>query len=393
MSKFLKGLAFTSVSLVALAATARGPVDGPTLSFGGSLQGTAVGVNQKVRSEPAVTFQTTGDLVLSIGGTTTGGLTYGGLGVLSLDRSSSASDRISEAYVYATDDVFGSVKLGDLNGVDGTMMYRGTDVLSGTGGKDAYRYFNVTRGVDFRTTIEMTDDTAPKLVYTSPTIHGIQFGASYTPDTRLYGRFKTSNNISSSGTNNARATAPYAVNHLALALSYNHSFSMSNLGLYGVVATGKGKNTLSGPKAGNVNSWEIGSLFDYKNYQAAAGYFQNNNSLMRVGSKWSNTSGYDLGLAYDISHNMNASVGLKHTERKVTGGKAKGDMLVLSMDYTIASGLVAFVEIDQISSKAPSAYINGVVPGQTGADLYAGKPKINKNNHGTLAIVGTKIRF
>jgi len=396
MRKFLKALTLAGVSLAALESSANnpGPLSrGPAVSFGGSIQAAGFAVNQKVRSTKEVTFQTNGDLVASIAGTTSSNLTYGGMAVISLDRNKfSTTDGLSEVYVYVNHEALGNVKLGDTNGVEDTMMYTSGDVLGALRGRDINKYFNITRGVDLRETIEQLNDRATKIAYSSPTVHGFQLGLSFTPNSNFYGRYKSANTTDSSGALNNAQTYAYTQNHLATALSYNHSFSQGNVGLYGVYASGKGHGASgTGKSVNNVNAWQVGFLGDTGNWQIGASYFDNGKSLVKKGTNWTNTKGFGVAAGYDFAHNMNASLGMTHTERKVTGGKAKGDVLVAAVDYLVMPGLEAFVEIDNVTTKAPTAYITGADVSST--DLYANYPTTNTNNHGTAFILGSRVRF
>lgn len=397
MRKFLKALTFGSVSLAALASSAGvpGPLSrGPTVSFGGSIQAAAFAVNQKVRSTKEVTFETNGDLTASVSGTTDNNLTYGGMAVILLDRSKFATtDGLNEVYVYVNHDALGNLRLGDTSGVANTMMYNSGDILTGLRGRDVNKYYNITRGVDLRESIEQLNDTATKISYTSPTVHGFQLGLSFTPNSNFYGRYKSARTLSTStGNLNTLQTTPYAQNLTDLALSYNHSFSNANVGIYGVYSSGKGHGISGGSQpVNNVNAWQVGLLGDAGNWQLGASYFDNGKSLVRKGTNWTNTKGFGVAAGYDFAHNMNASLGMTHTERKVTGGKAKGDVLVAAVDYLVMPGLEAFVEIDQVTTKAPSAYVTSATVLST--DLYANYPTTNGNNHGTAFILGSRVRF
>jgi hypothetical protein len=397
MRKFLKALTFGSVSLAALVASAEvpGPLSrGPAVSFGGSIQAAALAVNQKIRSTKEVTFQTNGNLTASVSGTTDNNLTYGGMAIISLDRSKFATtDGLSEVYMYVNHDALGNLRFGDTSGVENTMMFNSGDVLTGLRGRDINKYFNITRGVDLRESIEQINDTATKVAYTSPTVHGFQLGLSFTPNSNFYGRYKSANTKSASSSSlSNNQTTPYAQNHLATALSYNHSFSRANVGIYGVYSSGKGHSPSgTGKSVNNVNAWQVGFLGDVGNWQLGASYFDNGKSLVKKGTNWTNTKGFGVAAGYDFAHNMNASLGVTHTERKVTGGKAKGDVLVASVDYLVMPGLEAFFEVDQVTTKAPTAYVTGA--NVSSADLYANYPTTNTNNHGTAFILGSRVRF
>ncbi len=396
MRKFLKALTLAGVSLAALESSASvpGPLSrGPALSFGGSVQAAGFAVNQKIRSAKEVTFQTNGELVVSVAGTTDSNLTYGGMAVISLDRSKfSTTDGLSEVYVYVNHESLGNVKFGDTNGVEDTMMYSSGDVLGALRGRDINKYYNITRGVDLRESIEQINDHATKITYTSPTVHGFQLGLSFTPNSNFYGRVKSGNTTNSSGTLNNASAYPYVQNHLATALSYNHSFSKANVGIYGVYASGKGHGSSgTGNSVNNVNAWQIGFLGDVGNWQLGGSYFDNGKSLARKGTNATNTKGFGIAAGYDFAHNMNASLGMTHTERKVTGGKAKGDVLVAAVDYVVMPGLEAFVEIDNVTTKAPNASVTDATVSST--DIYSNYPTTNKSNHGTAFILGSRVRF
>jgi hypothetical protein len=415
MKNLFRNAALLGASLVALNAAAEGAASqGPVLSFGGSITAGAVGVNQRVREQgnsPAVTFISKGNLVMNVGGTSHNGMGYGAVGVLLFDRAKTLQDRIDEAYIYLNHDCIGNLKIGDTEGVTSTMMYTGDDVLGGLGGTsgDLDKFINMTRGVAFRPTISSPTNTkATKIVWVSPELAGFQIGIDFTPSTKLYGRQNRGAYLSSGGTALANDNAtPYSYNLLAGGLSYNKAFTNFNVGLYLVGQTGKSKNDnvntpTATPGASNqhykdTNGYQIGALFDYQNWQLAASYWDNKKSLMRSNlaaiSGSTNTQGVNAAVGYDFARNANVAVGYTHASRKVEGGKAKADVAMITMDYVVAPGWVAFAELDHFRLRAPNAAITSANILQTGADLYGSVPTANKGNHGTVFVLGTKLRF
>lgn len=411
MKKMLRNVALLSASLFALnqaaeAATGQGPV----LSFGGSMTAAAVGVNQKVRlqtNSPATTFMSKGNLVMNVGGTSSNGMGYGGVGVLNFDRAKTAENRVDELYIYANHDCMGNLKIGDTEGVVNTMMYTGTDVLGGLGGTsgDLDKFINVTRSVDMRPTIAPTANKATKIVWVSPEMKGFQIGIDFTPSTKLYGRQNRGVTTNSSGVKNISQYVPYTQNLLAGGLSYNKAFSNFNLGLYLVGHTSRKSTTdettvaPTERKYKEMNGYQIGALVDYQNWQFAASYFDNQKSLIRssdtVTSKHSHTHGFDAAVGYDFAKNANVAVGYTQTRRKVTGGHAKADVAMLTVDYVVAPGWVAFAEVDHFSLKAPNATVtdNNTNLSTYGYDIFSDRSTSNTNNHGTAVMLGTKIRF
>ena len=414
MKKMLKNAALLSASLFALNAAAEGAAgQGPVLSFGGSMTAAAIGVNQKVRlqsNSPATTFMSKGNLVMNVGGTSSNGMGYGGVGVLNFDRAKTGENRVDELYIFANHDCIGNIKIGDTEGIVNTMMYTGTDVLGGLGGTngDLEKFINVTRTVDMRPTIAPAANKATKIVWVSPEMNGFQVGIDFTPSTKLYGRQNRGVTTDSVGTvKNLSTTTPYSKNLVAAGLSYNKAFSNFNLGLYAVGHT-SGKSTTDSAtgivpttqKYKKVNAYQIGALVDYQNWQFAASYFDNQKSLIRTTataqatSKHTNTKGFDAAVGYDFAKNANVAVGYTQTSRKVTGGKAKADVAMVTLDYVVAPGWVAFAEVDHFTLKAPTATITDTANiVATGLDIFGDKSASNTSNHGTAVMLGTKIRF
>jgi hypothetical protein len=416
MKKILRNAALVGASLIALNAAAEGAAgQGPVLSFGGSITAGAVGVNQKVRlagNAPAVSFISKGNLVMNVGGTSNNNMGYGAVGILNFDRAKTLQDRIEEAYIYMNHDCIGNVKIGDTEGVVQTMMYTGDDVLGGLGGTsgDLEKFINVTRTVSMRPSIAPANNKATKLVWISPEVHGFQVGLDFTPSTNLHGRVARNSDLDS-GTNAKNASLkPYSKNLVAGGLSYNKAFSKFNLGLYLVGHSGKSRNDNtggvgllpSGQKFKDTKGYQVGALFDYQNWQVAASWFDNKDSLVRTTtaanttlSGHTNTKGVNAAIGYDFARNANVAVGYTHTYRKVTGGDAKADVAMLTLDYVVAPGWVAFAEIDHFRLKAPAGAVAAgtTSPISTGLDIYADRDNNTTSNHGTAFILGTKLRF
>ncbi len=101
-----------------------------------------------------------------------------------------------------------------------------------------------------------------------------------------------------------------------------------------------------------------------------------------------------MGIGYDFARNANVGVGYTHTDRKVIGGKAKADIATLTLDYVVAPGWVAFAEVDHFKLRAPAQAIATATGLETsGVDIYGERDGLNGNNHGTVVVIGTKLRF
>lgn len=411
MNTIIKSMLFAGAAVVGLnvnAATKSSAVSqGPTLSFGGSITGYGVATNQKVRLQgnaPTTNFVSKGNLVMNLGGNASNGMGYGAVGILSFDRAKTANDRISELYIYANHDMWGSMKLGDTEGVTSIMMYTGDDILGGFGGtsSDLEKLINVTRGVSFYPSIAPAHDKATKLVWLSPEYKGFQIGVDFTPSTKLYGREEHGTKISNGNVKN-NTVRPYSTNLVSGGLSYHQTFQNCNLGLYLVGHTGNSRNDRPGDveasaaQFSKTKAWQAGTLIDYKNFQFAASYFDNKKSLVRYNgtnmANHTNTKGVNAGIGYDFARNANIGVGYTHTYRTVTGGKAKADVAMLTLDYVVAPGWVAFAEVDHFKLRAPAATISSTDIATDGSDIYAERDTRNGNNHGTVIVLGTKVRF
>lgn len=410
MKTMIKSMLFASAAVVALnaAADTAAVSQGPTLSFGGSATGYGVAANQKVRLQgnaPTTNFVSKGNLVMSVSGNASNGMGYGAVGVVNFDRAKTQMDRISELYIYANHDMLGSLKLGDTEGVTSVMMYTGDDTLGGLGGTsgDLAKLINVTRGVDFYPSITPANDKATKIVWLSPEYKGFQIGVDFTPSTKLYGREERGTKLSGGNVKN-NSVKPYSTNLVAGGISYNQAFQNCNLGLYLVGQTGNSRNDnaanvgASTAKFSKSKGWQAGTLVDYKNFQIAASYFDNKKSLVRYNGtntgNHTNTKGMNAGIGYDFARNANIGVGYTHAYRTVTGGKAKADIATLTLDYVVAPGWVAFAEVDHFKLRAPAATISTTSgPATDGSDIYGDRDALNGNNHGTLVVLGTKVRF
>ncbi|MDC0349328.1 porin [Alphaproteobacteria bacterium] len=412
MKNILRNAALLSASLLALDVAAEGAASqGPVLSFGGSITGAAIGTQQKVRlqgNSPAVNFMSKGNLVMNVGGTANNGMGYGGVAVLNFDKAKGGNERISEAYIYMNHDCIGSLKIGDTEDVTQIMMYTGADVLGGLGGTmgDLNKFINMIRTVDFRPSIAPANDKATKIVWVSPEIRGFQAGIGFTPSTKLHGRVTRGVEFNPGPENNTLKNAsftPYSTNTLTGGLSYNKAFSKCNLGLYVVGQSGKSKNDATlAPKTSaktykHTSGYQVGTLLDYQNWQFGASWFDKKKTLVRssaLTAGHTNTKGIDAAVGYDFARNANVAIGHTHTYRKVTGGDAKADVTTVTLDYVMAPGWVAFAELDHFRLKAPAAAVaTATGPSTTGIDIYANRDGLNRNNHGTVLVLGTKLRF
>ena len=407
MKNILRNAALLSASLLTLDVAAEGAASqGPVLSFGGSLTAAAIGTQQKVRlqgNSPAVNFMSKGNLVMNVGGTANNGMGYGGVAVLNFDRAKTGIDRIGEAYIYMNHDCIGSLKIGDTEDVTQIMMYTGADVLGGLGGTmgDLNKFINVTRTVDFRPSIAPSKDKATKIVWVSPEVRGFQAGIGFTPSTKLHGRVTRGSEFTPNTLRNT-TQLPYATNLVTGGLSYNKALSKCNLGLYVVGQSGKSKSdtidasgSASANTFKNVSGYQVGTLLDYQNWQFAASWFDKKKSYVRSSAQTlghTNTKGMDAAVGYDFARNANVGIGHTHTYRKVTGGDAKADVTTVTVDYVMAPGWVAFAELDHFRLKAPASA--STLAGASGNfDIYANQSTGNTNNHGTVLVLGTKLRF
>lgn len=416
MHKLVKSIVFAGVSLAALSATAKvSSGQGPVLKIGGSLTAMAVRADQSVRYQKETSIASKGNIMFNVGAESNNGLTYGGAAILELDRAKSTDSRISEAYVYVNHRDTGTFLIGDVNGPEKTMMYSASDVFGGNGGtgsSDLSKYVNTTVGVDYNTSIAPSNDTASKVVYLSPSIHGFQLGLAFTPNTGSYGRLTTTRYFSAgSAVVNGASSKRYTANQFAAALAYNTALQNDmNVGVYLAGTTGEGRpadqdtsatagsEMSRGWKVYNENQWQIGTLIDYRNFQFGASYFDKGRSLMRTDrSKFRNTEGYNAAVGYNLASHTNVAVGYTHTERKVTAGRTKADVTTLTLDHVVVPGLVLFGEVDFMNLKTPQGHLNLASATGTSAlsstDLYDNYPSTNKNNRATVVMAGTKIRF
>lgn len=408
----IKSLVFLGASLIALSgaqAKTRQSGTGPALQIGGSLTTYAAHTKQKVRYTKDTSIQAKGNILFNVTGEAQNGLTYGGVAVLELDRAKSASNRISEAYTYLSSPENGSVMLGDLNGVEKTLMYTHTDVLGGVGGPggaDLSKLVNTPVGVDYNTSIAPYNDTASKIVYISPNVSGFQVGFSFAPNTEAYGRstssryFDTSGNVTGGGISSTR----HGMNQLAAAIAYNKAMSNDlNVGVYLAGTTAKAKASTLDRNAGfsrihNENQWQLGTLVDYRNFQFGGTYFDKGKSYIRGDRDETNTKGYGASVGYNLAVHTNIALGYTHTDRKVVNdGKAKADITTLTVDHVVTPGLVLFTEVDYMRLKTtPDQLVLARSTGAaalTAADIHDNYPASNKSNDATSLIVGTKIRF
>ena len=123
----------------------------------------------------------------------------------------------------------------------------------------------------------------------------------------------------------------------------------------------------------------------------------NGKSYMRRDTNYTNTRGFNLAASYGMGP-VSLALGYTGTERTVTGGKAKADISSVTVDYSVAEGMVLFGEVNYFTFRTPAAH-QGLAQGTSGStfvsqvDYLDRQPATNKDNSGTAFVLGTRINF
>ncbi len=340
---------------------------------------------------------------------------YGAVASLDLTRNKTGSpDFLKAMYLYLGSEKGGMIQLGELEGAQDQLMMSGADLLGATGGFNGSMWIvaTPTSGTLVSNKTSTYSKYATKAVYRSPLVGGFQFMISYNPGSVLLGsrrRVYDGNGsdyfkiIDKGGTN----TPLKKVTELALTYGFDVNDTEINLYLAGGVAapdpTKNQRQSIAGAKIKAVKNWRVGALVDFGDLRIAAGYFNNNRSLVRSDHAHE-TAGqaYNGAISYRYGQHLWA-IGYMGSERKVEGGKARADISSVTYEYALTKGVTLFLEGNYYQTKTPKAYKARVrsiknFSAEKGGSLqddnqFLYGTDLLANQKGFVALTGLTVRF
>ncbi len=364
--------------------------------------------NGKKGSNPHVAIGAS-DLTFTVSGKTTSGIGYKYR--VNFEAIPGVSSAITKNYIELNGN-FGTFQVGDLKGIEDTMITRGADMVGGALGIDGTlnTVYNFSSGVikGYKPLIESNKST--KFVYYTPNVYGFQLGFAYTPNTSHWGKGVKDNskNVKNTGLGNAlyatKDNRPFGTRHLAVGLRYKRAFGDWNVNLAGAYLTEKTKFTKSGTALGKVHdgrAYVFSGVLGYKGLQVAAGYHNNLKSRMTkdhqalkakniytVGTEKGNAGyAWDVGASYSFGAYKLAAA-YHRTDRKLAEKeKANSNIVTVTADMKLFEGWKIFGEMDFINTKTDGTKYETAASSKNFRDKPVG------DNRGTLFILGTKISF
>lgn len=327
-------------------------------------------------------------------------LKYGGLVKFYADTSASKTGDTSPANktMIFVETPFGRLEGGSYPGATDTMKVSAVEIARAAGGIDGdapFRvnpkdYVNNNFVDDFVASPYMPvgNDQSPRangINYYTPSLNGLKFGVSYTPDSAVKGTiFSATNNVTKSSGNDYIRVVEGAV-------QYENTYGDFYYKAGALYQGGKAKNIGTFIKnRKNLNAWEAGLLLKYNDFSLAGSYGDAGRSgaVKTPGNKYG-YSFWNVGVAYNVEP---FGMSLTYFESKRAGtpvitklngvisnaadpnSKAfnKAKLLSLGADYKLAPGLLPYAEVTHFEYNKAGAV---------------------KNNKGQVYLLGTKLVF
>ena len=350
------------------------------------------------------------DIYFTATGENDSGLTYKWRSNVSAIAGSIDIDR---NYLEFGHDKYGTFQVGAVGGSEDTFVQNAFKLIGGAGGMDGAfgTYYNTSSGIISGAHLVGYTKRANKIVYSTPTVNGLQFGISFTPNTSAAGRGGLNNNKAL--TDNAigndlgmypdKKNAPYGLNNIALGLGYTNAWDDFSLNADITYVRENSRlnyvanaNTPPTPIAiNNASSYQIGLILGYKNFRFGGSYTDNGKSRLpkdasqilgnnNTGTMNQGNAGkmWDIGVQYKMDAYQFA-VGYFSSNRNFDAtGKTQSDTVTLTADYNALPGLKFFAEIDITKSKTCAS-----------AQTFFGNSSFINNNSGQVFLLGTRISF
>lgn len=314
-------------------------------------------------------FQTDTEVHVTVEGQSDNGLKYGAVIELNADPSADGDadgGNADKTYLFLESSA-GRVELGANAPVTTTMQVSAASVARATGGIDGDFYDFITLGAPFITTQELpaaeagegaTREDSNKISYYSPVFSGLQLGVSYSPDE------------GDSGTVAGSTGKLNGDNENVFDLGLSYSGDLGGVGLNTALVGEFGENEVAGVE--DTAAWGFGLALDYMGFSAAASYTDWADSGLATGALVDDQSAWTLGAAYETGP-FGVSVTYLDSEGSNSVTAQEFQNLVIGADYTLAPGLVPYVEVSFFDTD----------------DNVVG----TADNDGSVALVGAELTF
>lgn len=348
-----------------------------------------------------------------------GGMDYSFLISVTGDKNLKSGSHIKENRLKVKG-MWGTLFGGNTRGVDDFMSVGGYQVMGATGGFDGNftDFLNTSTYVRLSTDLAGTTKDATKVGYVTPRFGnirdtgGIQFGISFTPDSKHEGEAKPKTAESTK----SPVKAPFDSRSVAGAINYKKDFNNGwnlALSLQGITARThpavQSPTTASnqfvnanadGRPRNNTNAYGVGGTLSYGNWMFGAEWMDNGKSQELSGDAGRNR---DAGQTFDVAGSYTYgpatfALGYYHSERKVgvkstnvARAKAKGDVYSATVNYKLAPGLAVYGEANyyKLTTSQEAIVEAARINAATGLTAVSS----TNNNRGSVLLAGTKIKF
>ena len=255
-------------------------------------------------------------------------------------EGNTSRDQIDESYMYVQSDSLGKLIIGDENNA-GYLLHvtapdGGVSIDSGT--LTDIRLF-VNPGLELReratsnTFLRFRDNDSGKFTYISPRFAGIQLGASYIPQFESGGDNNSSLKLNQGTSNNIN-------NGWAGGINYKRDFNGFGVQLAaGVMGGDNGADSVTDDDD-DLFAWSTGAQFSYAGFSFGGAYARGTGGGGGTKEQRANSSGWNVGVAYEIGH-LKFGANYMKGEENPTGNAGKGrlDQAAISGTYILGPGI------------------------------------------------------
>lgn len=280
---------------------------------------------------------------------------------------------------------FGTVHVGNYVGAYNLMVEDSSVIFGGNGGAMSGNwssYFTLPHGVikEYRQTADTRAST--KLSYYTPRFEGLQVGASYVPRSDCYGLITSYDQK----TLNA-STAGQNIFGLGVNFAKEFSGTTFKLAAAGLKGTGVDKDGKTDTLE-DVLSWEVSARVTSGPFDIAAGYLDNQKSMIKKKDPDFKDAGgiYDVAASYTLGAAKIALGALWTSRTLINDKKATLSAYSVTVDYTIEKGLYAYVDVTKLEGKTDDDLAKD-------ANKSKPNPEIGNSNSGYVGFIGLGVSF
>lgn len=335
-------------------------------------------------------FRTDVELHFNIDGVADNGLKYGAAIELEAglnDDDDTGGTNADIAYLYV-DSSAGKFEMGDVDGASTRLKVDAGTIARATGGIDGKFYQYITQNVGDARFLDAPDigmiavdgetETAGKISYYSPVFSGLQFGASFVPDSDTRGNKKGFSLYDDDST----LEKPQYGNVFELGLNYSEKFDSVGVMFSATAQRGSVQQTKEGVLEKDDNDEYYEKLEDLKAYAvglgvsfeglSVVGSYGATDDLVKGEGADSSSKYYTAGIAYETGP-FAASV--TYLASTTENGKDQDDEfqnISVGADYKLAPGFLPYIEASFFEYDQDNS---------------------NVDNKGSVIIVGSKLKF